>query len=104
MSDGENVDPLDIEEDDDDDGDDGDDDDMDNRSSVSSAPSEQPSTRRAWEALGEGREMTHGLEGEEGFLGRSRFPIHEDAGDRGDEEEEEGADGASWWLKGASGR
>lgn len=76
MSDGENVDPR----DNDDEEDDGE---MDNRSDVSSQPSEYPSTQRAWGGPAEGREMTHGLEGEDGrvVVGEVGLYIHEDDGD-----------------------
>lgn len=71
MSDGENVDPLGVE----------DGDEVDNLSDVSSEPSEYPSTQRAWRlpTVGEGREMTHGLEGDE--AGAVGFKIHEDNGE-----------------------
>lgn len=48
----------------------------DARSDVSSVPSEYPSTQRAWRlpTVGEGREMTHGLEGDE--LVGPGFRIH----------------------------
>lgn len=79
MSDGENIDPFDI------DVEDGDD--ADNRSDVSSQPSEYPSNQRAWclTAAGEGREMTHGLEVEDVSAGGIGFKIHED--DDGEEED-----------------
>lgn len=81
MSDGENVDPF--HNDDDDDDDEEGEDDMDARSDVSSQPSEYPSTQRAWQGPAEGREMTHGLEGEDGraLFGGIGFRIHEDEGD-----------------------
>lgn len=80
MSDSENVDPHSNE---DEEGDD--DDNMDNRSDVSSQPSEYPSTQRAWGGPTEGREMTHGLEGEDGHVvvGEIGFHIHEDEGEEG---------------------
>lgn len=73
MSDGENVDPFDVE----------DGADVDNRSDTSSVPSEYPSTQRAWRlpTVGEGREMTHGLEGDEAEAGGISFHIHEDDDD-----------------------
>lgn len=69
MSDGENVNPLDLDDED------------DTRSDISSVPSEYPSTQRAWRmpTVGEGREMTHGLEGEE--LGGVGFRNHVDEGE-----------------------
>lgn len=70
-------------------------DDTDNRSDVSSKPSVYPSTQRGWKlhAGVEGREMTHGLEGDE--TGGSGFRIHVDEGE-GDSDsstEEPGAQG-----------
>ncbi|KAL1847103.1 hypothetical protein Daus18300_014043 [Diaporthe australafricana] len=69
MSDGENLDPRDV---------DGDGDQADDRSDVSSQPSEYPSTQRAWRvpAAGDGREMTNALEDE--APGGIAFTIHED--------------------------
>lgn len=71
MSDSENVDPR---------------DDADNRSDVSSAPSIYPSTQQGWllHSGADGREMTHGPEGEE--AARIGFSIHVD------EDEQEEAD------------
>lgn len=93
MSDGENVDPT-LNTDDEDDEDE--DDNMDNQSDTSSSPSEFPSTRRALHvttAASEGREMTHGLEGEDGqVFGGIGFHIHEDDGD-----EEEEAEARNLW-------
>lgn len=83
MSDGENVDPLDNEDEEEEDEEEEGEDNMDAHSDVSSQPSEYPSTQRAWQGPAEGREMTHGLEGEDGrvALGGIGFHIHEDDGD-----------------------
>lgn len=70
MSDGENLDPLDVASDGDHD---------DDRSDVSSQPSEYPSTQRAWRvpAGGDGRETTRALEDDDVPAGVN-FTIHED--------------------------
>lgn len=72
MSDGENVNPLAVANEAQ-----ADEDNTDNLSDVSSSPSEYPSTQQAWRDQGEGRETTHGLEGEDGI----GFRIHEDGED-----------------------
>ncbi|KAF3760622.1 hypothetical protein M406DRAFT_358257, partial [Cryphonectria parasitica EP155] len=73
MSDEENVNPHEAEEGDE----------MDDGSDTSSEPSEYASTQRAWQLLaaGGGREMTHGLEGDEAGVGSTGFHIHEDEGE-----------------------
>lgn len=70
MSDGENLDPREV---------DADGDHADDRSDVSSQPSEYPSTQRAWRvpAGADGRETTHALEDDDG-PGGVAFTIHED--------------------------
>lgn len=82
MSDGENVDPR---------------DDADNRSDVSSVPSVYPSTQRAWRLHTgvEGREMTHGLDGDE--AGGVGFRIHVDDGDGNDDGDSERPEAQGQW-------